>query len=402
MGVSHADARACGPLELLVIQPTPFCNLDCSYCYLPDRLNKKRMSLEVLERVFQRVFESDIVDGPFTVVWHAGEPMVLPPAFYRAAFDLAERANRRRIPVTHSFQTNGTLLDEEWCDLIKENDLRVGVSVDGPAFLNDRHRKTRRGAGTHERVMAGVAQLQRNQVPFHVITVLTDEALDYPDEIYAFYVAHGIDDVGFNIEEIEGPNERSSLSAAGAEARYRRFMSRFFDLATFGNLRMRVREFESTLASIMHDGADDVPRTQENTPLVILSVNSDGDFSSFSPELLGLSSAAYGDFLLGNVATVSLRQAVDTAGFRKLAGDISAGVDRCRLTCEYFGFCGGGAPVNKYSENGSFDSTETLFCRLNRKVLVDVILDKLEHGVPPKACDGSSGPGARAASPGSV
>ena len=72
------------------------------------------------------------------------------------------------------------------------------------------------------------------------------------------------------------------------------------------------------------------------------------------------------------------------------------------MTCEYFGFCGGGAPVNKYSENGSFDSTETLFCRLNRKVLVDVILGKLEHGVPPKACDGSSGPGARAASPGSV
>jgi uncharacterized protein len=379
-----AAAPAYGPLDLLVIQPTPFCNLDCSYCYLPDRLNKKRISLTVLERIFQRVFESPVVTGAFTVVWHAGEPMVLPPAFYRDAFAVIARLNRTGVPVAHSLQTNGTLLDPEWCAFIKEHQVRVGISVDGPAFLNDRYRQTRSGAGTYDRTMAGIDLLHRHQVPFHVISVLTREALDYPDELYAFYVEHGIDNVGFNIEEIEGPNEHSSLSVEDADTRYRRFMSRFFDLVTRGDTRLQVREFEATMGSIMCGGPDVVPRTQENTPLVIISVDCDGNFSSFSPELLGLRSREYDDFVLGNVETTSLTDAVRATRFHRLTGDIAAGVARCRATCAYFGFCGGGAPVNKYYENGAFDSAETLFCRLNRKALVDVILEKLEgETVPP-------------------
>ena len=71
-----------GPLDLLVVQATPFCNLDCRYCYLPDRQNTERMSLVVVDRLFARVFESDLVRQGFTVVWHAGEPLAVPRAFY--------------------------------------------------------------------------------------------------------------------------------------------------------------------------------------------------------------------------------------------------------------------------------------------------------------------------------
>jgi len=70
------SAGQVGPLELLVIQPTPFCNLDCSYCYLPDRSNKRKMTLETLEKTFNWVFSSGLVRQPFTLLWHAGEPMV--------------------------------------------------------------------------------------------------------------------------------------------------------------------------------------------------------------------------------------------------------------------------------------------------------------------------------------
>src|SRR5499426_2697846 len=200
-----------GPLGLLVLQPTPFCNLDCTYCYLPDRSNRKRMRPEVLERTFARVAESDLVSRPYTVVWHAGEPMVLPAAFYEAAFATAARFAHPEHGIVHSFQTNATLIDEHWCDLFLRFDVRVGVSVDGPAFLHDARRTTRSGRGTHSRVMRGIDALRRAGVPFHVITVLTREALDYPDEIHAFYVEHGIEHVGFNVEEIEGPNVCSSL-----------------------------------------------------------------------------------------------------------------------------------------------------------------------------------------------
>ena len=84
-----------GPLELLVLQPTPFCNIDCSYCYLPDRQSTRQMSLRTLEQTLHWVFASGLVRGPFTILWHAGEPLVMPVAFYQQAGELIERCNRR-------------------------------------------------------------------------------------------------------------------------------------------------------------------------------------------------------------------------------------------------------------------------------------------------------------------
>src|ERR1044072_5563838 len=83
----------CGPLELLVVQPTPFCNIDCSYCYLPDRRNTRKIKAEILEQIFAWTFRPGLVSEPFTLLWHAGEPTVLPASLYEAATVLLARAN---------------------------------------------------------------------------------------------------------------------------------------------------------------------------------------------------------------------------------------------------------------------------------------------------------------------
>jgi uncharacterized protein len=370
-----------GPLDLLVVQATPFCNLDCRYCYLPDRSLTEQMAPDVVDALFRWVFASGLVRAPFTVAWHAGEPMVLRPEFYAAAFEAAARHNVEHVPVVHSFQTNATLIDQAWCDFIKTHRVHIGVSVDGPAFLNDRHRVTRRGAGTHRRVMRGIERLQENGVPFHVISVLTREALDYPDELYEFYVDHRIEHVGFNVEEIEGPHRESSLSVDDAPTRFRRFMARFLDLAKDGPAPLWVREEESMTRAILAAKPDAVVWTQETTPFAIVSVDWKGNFSTFSPELLGLVHERYGDFTLGNVRTDVLDSIIASPRLAALGGDIAEGVEQCRRTCAYFRFCGGGAPVNKLSENGSFASTETLYCRLTRQAMLDVVLDHLQPPV---------------------
>jgi uncharacterized protein len=371
--------RIAGPLELLVLQPTPFCNLDCTYCYLPDRDSKRRMSEATLNRVFEFVFSSGIVEQGFTVVWHAGEPMVLPVAYYERAIEIVRAHNFGGLQVGHSFQTNGVLIDEAWCDFFKAHKVNVGVSVDGPAFLHDRNRKTRKGGGTHHRVMDGIRKLQSRDVPFHVISVLTRASLDYADELYDFYVDNGIREVAFNIEEIEGPHASSTLGAAGIERRFRRFIGRFFDLVACDEMAISVREFDSLIPMILGDGAGDFPPTQENAPGAILSIDCNGNFTTYSPELLGLQSSHYGDFAIGNVNTDTLGSAIGGEKFRHISSDIAHGLSKCRETCEYYSLCGGGAPVNKYFENGSFDSTETMFCRLNRKAIVDVIVEKLRR-----------------------
>jgi uncharacterized protein len=364
-------------IELLVIQPTPFCNLDCSYCYLPHRDSTRRISPEVLRRTFEQVFASRWARGPLTVVWHAGEPLVLPLGFYRDAFALADELNATGLDLSHSFQTNGTLIDASWCELITRHRVRIGVSVDGPAAFHDAHRKTRTGQGTHDRVMRGIHCLQEHGVEFHVISVLTRESLDHPDDLFRFYVENGIRRVGFNIEEIEGINTSSSLEAERAAERVRSFFTRFLELTLASRGQLEVREL-SGLGKLILEGSGLAERNQENTPMHILNVDWMGNFSTFSPELLGVESGPYGDFLLGNVLRDDLDAVESTPKFRHIVSEVEAGIAECRRTCEYFGVCGGGSPSNKYFETGSLRSTETLHCRLSKKALTEVVLANLE------------------------
>jgi uncharacterized protein len=391
MVAAAPNVSAPGPLELLVLQPTPFCNISCSYCYLPDRQSTRRMSVDTLDQTFRWVFDSGLVRRPFVLLWHAGEPLVLPVAFYETADDLLRERNTGGVPVLQSFQTNATLIDAGWCAFLKRPNVHLGISVDGPAFLHDRHRRTRQGRGTLERVLRGIELLHEHGVPFQVITVLTADALDYPDELFDFYQANGIDSVGFNVEEIEGPHTASSLQQERTPERFRRFLRRFLTLAYSADPPLLVREFETSAAALLGKRRGPELRTQENKPWAIVNVDCAGNFSTYSPELLGVTSPTHGSFTLGNVTTDPLQAVLLSAQFHRLEAEVSRGVEMCRESCEHFPFCGGGPPANKYFENRTFASTETLFCRLHQKVCLDVTLALLEQNA--KAARTAARPG---------
>ena len=103
-----------------------------------------------------------------------------------------------------------------------------------------------------------------------------------------------------------------------------------------------------------------------------------GNISTFSPELLGLKNPAYDDFILGNINRDALVDLPRCPVFARMLADIDAGVAMCRDSCEYFSVCGGGEPVNKLAENGSFASTETTYCRLTKMRATDLVLDALD------------------------
>ncbi len=373
------SASAYGPLELLVIQPTPFCNLDCSYCYLPDRSDKRRMSREMLQRTFDWVFASGLVREPFTLLWHAGEPLVVPIDFYEDAVSMLEAVKPPQLEVHHSFQTNATLIDEAWCAFIQRHGIHMGVSLDGPAFLHDRYRRTRQQKGTLDQVLRGIHLLHDHCIPFHVLSVITAESLNYADELFDFYCEHGITNVGFNVEEIEGPHTNSSMQAVGMQERFREFFARFVDLAYSVDPPLEVREFETSVECILGARFQKNSRTQENKPWAIVNVDCAGNFSTYSPELLGNSGLPYGDFALGNVTTDRLEDVLASPRFRRMEADVQRGVAQCHASCAYFAFCGGGPPANKFFERGTFATTETLSCRLQKQVCIDVTLDQLEH-----------------------
>jgi uncharacterized protein len=370
-------------VHLVIIQPTPFCNLDCNYCYLPDRLLSRRMSTESLRAIYQLLLcDSELVKDSITICWHAGEPLAVPINFYEKTLQLQNEYNCRSVRVKNAIQTNGTLLNQDWCDFIKANGFSVGVSLDGPQWLHDARRTDRHGAGTFIKVLRGIELLQKNNIPFHVLSVLTDSSLNRPDEIWEFFGNLGITNIAFNVEEIEGINRVSSLQQGNSQDKYFAFFRRLLELREQQiPPRTFIRELDYMI-DVIKNGSGPV-RGTENIPFCILNFGWDGAISTFSPELLSMTDLTYRNFVFGQAGVDSFSDVEKNATFRRVHAAIKSGVEKCKSSCEYFGVCGGGSPSNKLYENGSFDSTETLSCRLRIKTLAEVVLTALErkHGI---------------------
>jgi len=375
-----------GALQLLVLQASPFCNLDCRYCYLPDRGDARRMPLPLLDRVMAQVVASGLPGPALSIVWHAGEPMAVPRDWYAQAFEIVARhAGGRR--VQHHFQTNAVLIDADWCSFFRQHHVRVGVSIDGPAGLHDAHRRTRDGRGTHQRVMQGVRQLQDAGLGFHAIAVLTRDALGQPDAVFDFFAGLGAEQVGFNVEESEAAHTRSSLQADGSGAALRAFWARLLQRLHAEPGRLRVREVETVLAALRHPRFGQLAGNPQNQPGQMLNVAHNGDWCFWSPELLGARHPLRGPVVMGNLTTGALPVASPAPPQAAWAGwqqEIDAGVRQCRASCAWFDFCLGGAPSNKLAELGRLDATETLACRLGQQAVVDAVLTALDAQLPGK------------------
>ena len=370
----------------MVVQSTSLCNLDCSYCYLPDRQRRRVFDLDLLPLLMRRILESPFCGPALELVWHAGEPLTLPCSYYDRATALIEESLERwadgAVRVQQHVQTNATLINDAWCDCFQRNRIVVGVSVDGPAAMHDAHRRFRRGQGSHALTLRGIETLRRRGIPFHAIAVITAAAMDDPEGLYRFFRDHGIGAVGFNVEEQEGVHGHSSMQGPRREAQYKHFLQRFWQLNEQDGFPVTLREFEEVIGLI---GADCRLRQNElNRPYSILSVDWQGNFSTFDPELLSVASSRYGTFNLGNIRELSLLEATHSERFQALWADVQAGVRQCQASCDYFGLCGGGMGSNKFWEHGRLDCSETSACRFRIQIPVQVLLERFEAGPPPE------------------
>jgi uncharacterized protein len=192
-----------------------------------------------------------------------------------------------------------------------------------------------------------------------------------------FYLTEHIEDICFNVEESEGEHVSGLFASCGARERFGAFLQKFWQLARKSGRVRFIREVDGMLSRVFRPGGEDV-RNIQTEPFGMLNVDCHGNVSSFSPELLGLKNAAYGDFLIGNIHRDSLEQMRASPVMQALSRDIAIGVASCRSSCEYYSVCGGGAPINKLAENGSFQSTITSFCALTQMVPADLILAAFE------------------------
>jgi uncharacterized protein len=367
-------------VQLLIVQPTPFCNIDCSYCYLTSRSSRATITDATLDNLFAKLFATGWVGRSLDLVWHAGEPTVLPIDTYRRMFAIMQRHRPRHVKVSHGFQTNATLLSKEWCAFFRDEAINVGVSIDGPQWINDAHRLNRAGKSTYAKVIDGIRLLRQENVPFHVITVLSNASLGAARELHDFYVSEGIEHVGFNVEESEGEHVSGLQPNAAAWQAYHDFLAEFWSIAArAGNIKS-IREIDYALRAIYMNPklmpGNKPPPMPGNIlvePFAILSMDHEGNLATFSPELLGQKNAEYNDFVIGNVNRDDFADLPRAPVLTRMHADITAGVALCRAECGYFDVCGGGEPINKLAENGSFASSATNFCRMTRMAVADLV-----------------------------
>jgi uncharacterized protein len=349
----------------VIMQPTTLCNLDCSYCYLPFRAADRRMPVEVAEAVAATVNDWAVLSPRFSVIWHGGEPL---SAGVRHLSDLMSPFRG----VEHHVQTNATLIDDAWCDFVLEHDVRVGVSVDGTE-AQTWQRLDRGRQPAYRKIMKGIDRLRERGIPFAALAVVSDPRPGVAAELYAFFRDLGCHSLGINVEEREGTNQRSNAHAAED---VRAFWAELTG-AWRADPVIELREVEWALwyagATLAGQADDLLPRRIDPIP----TIAQDGSVVLMSPELAGFSDRGYGSFASGNVLTTGLAEMLErtAAEPRGWIAEYLRGVEACRATCPYFGFCGGAHAANRYFELGRFDGTETHHCRNSKIRLLEGVLD---------------------------
>jgi uncharacterized protein len=167
------------------------CNIDCTYCFFLSKEalypnEKQRMSEATLDAYIRQLLESHRVPQ-VTVAWQGGEPTLMGIDFFKRAVELVEQYRKPGQTVQHTFQTNGIVLDDDWCAFFKEHNFLVGLSVDGPRELHDAYRRDRRKQGTFDRVVQGWQHLKQHDVDFNVLCTVNAANEKHGRAVYRFF-----------------------------------------------------------------------------------------------------------------------------------------------------------------------------------------------------------------------
>ena len=188
----RTDPQAAPPSFHLLAKPSgSTCNLDCTYCFFlskealyPD--DASRMPEDILEQYIAQLLQSHRTPE-VTVAWQGGEPTLMGLDFFRRSVELVQQYRQPGQQVQYTMQTNGVLLDDQWCAFLKQHDFLVGLSVDGPADLHDTYRVNRGGNGTHRQVMKGLAALRRQGVEVNILCTVHAANADHGALVYRYF-----------------------------------------------------------------------------------------------------------------------------------------------------------------------------------------------------------------------
>lgn len=353
-------------IHLMAKPAGPLCNLDCGYCFYLEKEQlypaHKRflMSDEVLRAyVAQNIANESGPEVLFT--WQGGEPMLRGLDFYRRAVAV-QRELAGGKTIRNTLQTNGTLLDEAWCDFLAGAGFMVGISLDGPRALHDAGRVDKQGRPTFDAVMRGLALLKQYRIDFNVLVTVTEQVARQPLQVYRFLREQGIAHIQFNpvVERLPDRGEHAigltfaqpgkvshsqprlamAPHSVGPE-QYGRFLIAVFDEWVRNDVgQVYVMNFEWALAAFLRLPSP-VCLFAENCGRALI-VEHNGDVYSCDHFM-------YPDHLLGNLQQSGLAELAGSAQQLAFGAAKSATLPACCQQCPHLFACHGECPKNRFA-----------------------------------------------------
>jgi len=335
------------------------CNLDCSYCYYLDKAptiygdQQPVMSMELLEEYTRQYIEANEVPE-VTFVWHGGEPLMAGLDYYRKAIGFQQKYAGGKT-IINTLQTNGTLLNADWCRFFHDHNFLIGISIDGPRDIHDAFRVNKAGRPTFDKVMAGISQMVQYKVEYNTLSVINIKSEGRGAEVYRFLksvgsrfmqflpaVEHVLPAVNGKRPVIVKPGTQGSVMAPWSVSApgYGRFMTDIFDEWVLSDVGTYfVQAFDMTLAQWVGVKPGLCIYSETCGDAVVVEHNGD---------VYSCDHFVYPEFKLGNILETELTDLYQSQkqfdfGIRKRNN-----LPRQCLRCEYYFVCRGECPKHRF------------------------------------------------------
>ena len=338
--------KASREFQVFVKPAGAVCNLDCQYCYYRDKRSLYpdtavfRMPESLLEEYIVQHIEA--APGPeIDFSWHGGEPTTLGVDFFRKAVELQCKHRPAGWRIRNGIQTNGVLLDEEWCRFLAAEGFRAGLSLDGPAELHDAYRVTRGGQPSHQQAMRGYHLLRKHEVPTDIVCVVHNLNVRYPLSVYRFFREIGCRYLGFLPVVERAPESAEGVGpyTPSAEA-YGAFLCKIFDEwmeRDVGRIAVQIFEEAARPALGMEHSLCVFRETCGQIPVL----EHNGDF-------FPCDHFVDREHRLGNIRETPLGALLDSPAQRDFGEAKRDGLPRYCRDCETLAMCHGGCPKYRF------------------------------------------------------
>lgn len=355
--------KARHPFNVMTFPNGPICNLDCEYCYYLDKTkyypgnNSFRMSEDLLEEFTKQYINAQ--PGPYVNFgWQGGEPTLRGLDFFKKAVELQQKYLPEDWQCENSFQTNATILDDEWCKFLSENNFLVGVSIDGPAWIHDHYRKDNKGNPTHAEVVRGIKLMQKHGVEYNILCVINDLNSQHSVEVYDFFKEIGAEHIQFIpiVEPVCKDSDEYKIAGKRSvrSEEYGRFLIGVFDewvKKDLGKIFIQIFEQAVTAWAGYPPSLCVFSETCGNAPVM----EHNGDFYSCDHFV-------FPENKLGNIEETQLVDMVLSKKQQEFGNNKRDGLPQSCLDCEVYFICHGGCPKNRIIKDSNGEEGRNYLC----------------------------------------